>query len=118
MYNDPMRDLVTSHLREDARIQASVLAIRRIYNSSKLEIFLCVYSGLIGNKTLHEDLITVLVHFRGSALRVMAKLWVEEIRGDRNQYLEEALRRLVAEGHTPQSLADQVANWAGLKKLN
>ena len=97
------RDLVTSHLREDLRIQSSVLAELRVYSHPNYKIYLMLYSGLMGSKHLHEDLLAVMVVFERERLRIMARLWTDEIRGDRPAYLSEAVGRLAQQGQPPFS---------------
>lgn len=108
------RDLVTSHLREDTRIRASVLANRRVYTSELYEVYLCIYSGLVGSKALGEDLVTCLVVFKQERIRLMFRLWTAEIRGSRSQYIEKAVERLTQEGTSPLHLVRDAKEWGKL----
>ena len=105
------RDVVTSHLKEDARIDASVLAVRRVFRTQDHELYVCIYSGLLGSKSLHQDLVTCLAVFRKEGVRVMFKLWTEEIRGDRNAYVEKAIARLSAQNRGPAELLRDAKAW-------
>jgi hypothetical protein len=109
------RDYTTSHLREDTRILASVLSTRRVFQSPMYEVYLCVYSGLIDSKRLHEDLATCLVAFKEEGVRIMFKLWTDEIRGNRHSYLEGVVRRLEKEGRGPLHLVRDAKVWSGTK---
>jgi hypothetical protein len=108
------RDLITSHLLEDARIRASVLAMRRVFRSDAYQIHLCIYSGLMGSKTSGDDLVVCLVTFLNEDTRVMFKLWTDEIRGDRNRYIETAVARLKREGQGPLHLVRDAKKWSHL----
>lgn len=108
------RDVVTSYLREDTRILASVLAMRRVYRSALYEVYLCVYSGLLNHPRLHQDLISCLVVFRKESLRAMCKLWTDEIEGDRNDYIVKAVQRLEGDGLGPFDLVRNTKVWAHL----
>jgi hypothetical protein len=105
------RDVITSHLKEDTRILTSMLAVRRVYSSFLHDVFLCVYSGLMGSRSLGDDLITCLVVFKDEKLRIMIKLWTAEIRGDRNVYLAAAVERLKSEGKGPLHLVRDSKLW-------
>lgn len=105
------RDVVTSYLKEDTRILASVLAQRRIYHTPEHEIYLCIYSGLLNTAWLAEDLVTCLVVFKKENLRIMFKLWTSEIQGNRDSYFNHAISRLQQEGRTPFHLIRDAKNW-------
>ena len=105
------RDIVTSHLREDTRIRASVLATRRIYANFMYDVYICIYSGLTSSKELHEDLVTCLVIYKEENLRLMFKMWTDEIRGDRNVYIETVVARLLSEGKNPHHLVHDAKKW-------
>ncbi|MBI2711468.1 MAG: hypothetical protein HYX41_01205 [Bdellovibrio sp.] len=108
------RDIVTSYLREDTRIHASVLAQRRVFKNELYEVFLCIYSGLMENPRLHSDLVTALIVYHAEALRVMVKLWNDEIGGDREAYIHDAVSRLEADGKTPAHLIHDAKVWCHL----
>ncbi|MGZ3686932.1 MAG: hypothetical protein ACXWPM_09700 [Bdellovibrionota bacterium] len=112
------RDIVTSHLKEDARINASVLGVRRIFRDAHYEIFICVYSGLMGSKSLHQDLVACLAVFKEENLRVLFKLWAEEIRGDRNAYIEKAVEALEAQGRSPRQMLRDAKSWCRIPLTN
>ncbi len=105
------RDRITSHLREDMRIRASVLAMRRIYSNFLYDIYLCIYCGLMDSKSHGDDLVTCLIVCREEKLRIMFKLWTTEIRGNRQEYIASAVKRLTAEGKTPFSLVRDAKTW-------
>jgi hypothetical protein len=105
------RDVVTSHLREDTRILASVLATRRIYSDPMYDIFLCIYSGLMDSNSLNDDLVTCLIVFKEEELRLMFKLWTDQIEGERNAYIEAAVRKLEQEGKGPMHLVRDAKTW-------
>ena len=108
------RDVVTSHLREDTRILSSVLAMRRIFKTPQYEIFLSIYSGLMDNSRLHSDLVTCLIIFKDESLRIMIKLWTDEIDGNRQAYIEQAVIRLKKEGKGPLHLIKDAKVWCHL----
>lgn len=108
------RDIVTSYLREDSRIQASVLATRRVFKNSHYEVYLCIYSGFMDDTRLHSDLVTCLVVYKAEALRIMIKLWTDEIGGDREAYIHDAVHRLEQEGKTPLHLIHNAKVWCHL----
>jgi hypothetical protein len=110
----PFRDVVTSHLREDTRILASVLAMRRIYGHLLYDVYLCVYSGLMGHPRLHDDLLSCLVVFKKERIRVMFKLWTAQIEGDRQAYIEKAVGELKAQGKGPFQLILDAKTWTYL----
>lgn len=109
-----IKDLVTSYLKEDTRILASVLAQSRIYRSESHEVFLCIYSGLLGTAWLSEDLVTCLVYYKKEKIRVMFKLWTAEIQGERTAYLEQCVGELERQGKTPFHLIRDGKNWCHL----
>ena len=108
------RDIVTSYLREDTRILASVLAMRRVFKNAQYEVHLCIYSGLMDDPRLHSDLVTALMVYHDEALRIMIKLWNDEIGGDREAYILEAISRLENEGKTPAHLIRDAKLWCHL----
>lgn len=108
------RDLITSHLKEDTRIMASVLAMRRIWSTPQYDIYLCLYSGLVGVERLSDDLLTCLVVFKSEQIRAMYKLWTEEIHDERDVYMEAAVQRLSQEGKTPLELVRDAKRWCKL----
>lgn len=105
------RDVVTSYLKEDTRILASVLAQRCVYRSPTHQIYLCIYSGLVNTAWLSDDLLTCLVVFRSEGLRIMFKLWPASIQGSRDQYFEKAVEQLAAQGRSPYHLIRDAKNW-------
>ncbi len=105
------RDIVTSHLREDTRILASVLAMRRVFDHPMYSIYLCIYSGLLDSISHGDDLVTCLVIFKREDLRVMFKLWTAEIEGDRNAYIEQAVQELEKQGKSPFHLIKDAKTW-------
>lgn len=109
------RDLVTSYLREDTRILASVLGMRRIFSSHLYEIYVCIYSGLMGTPSLSDDLVTCLLVFKEEKMRVMFKLWTDEISNERHEYIEDAVKRLESEGTRPYDLIKNGKSWSHLK---
>lgn len=105
------RDLVTSHLREDTRILASVLAMRRIFSHPIYDVYLCIYSGLMDSVSHGDDLVSCLVVFKRENLRIMFKLWTARIEGNRNQYIEDAVRDLQQQGKGPFHLIRDAKIW-------
>lgn len=110
----PFRDVVTSHLKEDTRILASVLAMRRVFKHPFYDIHLCLYSGLMDHPRLHDDLLSCLIVFKKENLRIMFKLWSARIEGDRDRYLEEAVKQLGQEGKGPLRLVLDAKTWTHL----
>ena len=111
MISGKPRDIVTSHLREDTRILASVLAMRRIFDHPMYSIYLCIYSGLMDSISHGDDLVSCLVIFKREDLRVMFKLWTAEIEGDRNVYIEHAVHELEKQGKSPFHLIKDAKTW-------
>lgn len=108
------RDLITSHLKEDTRIMASVLAMSRVWSHDLYDVYLCVYSGLVGVERLSDDLLTCLVVFKQEGIRAMYKLWTEEIHVERDLYLHDAVAKLQAEGKSPLELVRDAKKWCKL----
>jgi hypothetical protein len=108
------RDVVTSHLREEPRIRASVLSRRRVFRHAFYDVYFCVYSGLLRSVSHSADLVTCMVVYRREALRVMFKLWAEDAKGDRSDFPATAIDRLRAQGQGPMQLVRDAKYWCGL----
>lgn len=105
------RDLVTSHLKEDTRIHASVLAMRRVFEHPMYSVYICVYSGLVDSISLADDLVTCLVVFKEERLRIMFKMWTMRIEGDPIHYIQEVLKILQSQGKNPMHLIQDAKTW-------
>lgn len=105
------RDIATSHLREDPRIQQPMAAARKVFSNFMYEVFVCVYSGSPQSKSLRDDLVTCLVQFKEEDLRLMYRLDSTEIRGNKAAYVEELVKRVASEGKSPYHLIRDAKMW-------
>lgn len=115
MAQNAYRDLVTSYLREDTRILASVLGMRRIFSNHLYDIYICIYSGLMGTPSLSDDLITCLVIFKQERMRVMFKLWTDNLQENKESTIAAVVRRLEEDGVRPYDLIRNAKSWCHLK---
>jgi hypothetical protein len=111
------RDILTSHLQDDARVLQPVRPgpyVRRIYRNFMYELYLYVYRGRSGGKSQADDLTACLAVFKDEGVRVLFKLWSEEIRVDRHAYTSAAVERLASLKRGPFELIRDAKLWSGL----
>lgn len=96
-----MKEIISSHLREDLRVKQEPRLSRRIYNDKRYEVFLRIYPELPKTHPFFNTLATCLVVYKEEDMGILLKLWAEEVVEDSEAYFRQIVEKLEAQGKGP-----------------
>lgn len=96
-----MKEIISSHLREDLRVRQPPRLSRRIFKDAHYEVHLKIYPELPKTHPFFNTLATCQIVYLDEDLSILLKLWAEEVVKDPEAYFRQIVDKLEAQGKGP-----------------
>lgn len=106
------RRVISSHLREDTRIEKEPLAQKRIYRDDAYEILLLVYPPY--EREPKSDLVVGVVRYLEERLELFVKLEVYRASKHPEKHIEALVKRYHTSGTDPLQLIRDAKIWCNI----